>query len=231
MTEIVSGGPGRSATAADRPPVRWAEVALGVGLNFIPIFGVLFWGWSPFALIFLYWLENVVIGARSLASMLVSGFAHGGPVGAVGAGALGAFFTVHYGMFCFVHGTLVVALFKDAPGVGVVNSPFDLLGAAKALFASQGNLVVGLASILLWQAAIFVLFLMRGEAAKTTPSKIMNAPYGRIIILHVTIIFGGFLLMSLGWPIAGVVLLGLFKTLADVWPALGLDVKPKKRAA
>jgi hypothetical protein len=38
------------------------------------------------------------------------------------------------------------------------------------------------------------------------------APYGRVVVLHMTIIFGGFVVLSLGQPVAAVALLALLKT-------------------
>ena len=40
----------------------WGEVAIVILLNIVPLIGVTFWGWSVFALVFLYWIENLVIG-------------------------------------------------------------------------------------------------------------------------------------------------------------------------
>jgi len=41
-----------------------------------------------------------------------------------------------------------------------------------------------------------------------TPLKdLMSAPYGRIVVLHITLIAGGFLIMSLHAPVLGVLLL------------------------
>jgi len=203
----------------ERVPTRpiWPAVAALV-LNLIPVAGVILWGWSAFALIFLYWLENLVIGLRTLASMLASGAANGGP-GLVLAAPLGAFFTVHYGMFCFVHGIFVMTLF----GTGVVNgiSPFALADAAQTLFKTEPGLTMGLLSIVLWQAIQFVLFLLRGDAKTLSPMDLMAAPYPRIVILHVTIIAGGFLLMLLNQPLAGLILLALFKAAFDVADAMG----------
>ena len=34
--------------------------------NAIPVYGVWFWGWNAFALIVLYWLENVIVGVSTL---------------------------------------------------------------------------------------------------------------------------------------------------------------------
>jgi hypothetical protein len=195
---------------------------VALGLNLIPIAGVLFWGWSAFALIFLYWLENLVVGARTLVSMLVSGAAKGGTT-AVAALPLGAFFTVHYGMFCFVHGIFVMVLF----GTGMTgSSPFDLFGAAQVLFKTEPGLTIGLLSITLWQAIRFVLFLLRGDAQTSNPLELMAAPYPRIIVLHITIIFGGFLLTLLNQPLAGVVLLAIIKGAFDVAEAMGKKVGP-----
>ena len=58
-------GEGRALTLAKAGPA-----ALALALNLVPIAGVAFWGWSAFALIFLYWLENVIVGARTAAGIL-----------------------------------------------------------------------------------------------------------------------------------------------------------------
>lgn len=194
----------------------WPLVTV-IALNLIPIIGVLFWGWSAFALIVLYWLENLVVGVRTLASMAANAVLAGG-INGLAAIFVGGFFTVHYGMFCFGHGVFVMALFGgNFPGDSIV----DLSGHVRGLFASQNNLLIGLASIVAWQVVQFVLFIVRGEARTTNALSLMGAPYPRIIILHVTIIFGGFLLMLLNQPLAGIVMLALVKTGFDVAEALG----------
>jgi len=130
----------------------------------------------------------------------------------------GAFFSVHYGLFCFVHGVFVVALFG---GGGAVTDLFDLGGAAQAIFAQHPNLVFGLASVIAWQAVQFIRFLMQGDARDTNPLAQMGAPYPRIIILHLAIIFGGFLLMLLNQPLAGLIVLALVKAGFDIADATG----------
>lgn len=192
-------------------------VAAAVALNLIPIIGVLFWGWSAFALIFLYWLENVVIGVRTLTSMAANAVLAGG-VNALGALFFGAFFTFHYGLFCFVHGSFVVGLFG---GRFAGDSMFDLVKTAQQLFASEPNLLIGFASIVLWQIVQLVLFLARGEAKTTNPMALMAAPYPRIVVLHIAIIFGAFLLMLLNQPVAGILVLALVKMGFDVAEAMG----------
>jgi len=196
-------------------PLPWPAAA-AILLNLIPVFGVLFLGWSAFALIFLYWLENVIIGVRTLVSILANGVM-GGAQG-MAAPFFAVFFTFHYGLFCFVHGTFVVALFGQSamgePSGGVVE-------ATRALLTNQTGILLGFASIAVWQVVQFILFLVRGEVRETNPLTLMASPYPRIIVLHVTIIFGGFLLMLLNQPVAGLVMLALVKMAFDVAEALG----------
>jgi hypothetical protein len=187
-------------------------LVLVVGLNLIPVLGVLFWGWSAFALIILYWLENLIVGVRTLASMLAHAFVSGGATWPAAVG-LGAFFTLHYGIFCFGHGVFVMALFG---GAFYGDSIIDLSGAVRTVFATQSNLLIGFASIVAWQVVQFVLLFVRGEARQTNLLELMGAPYPRIIALHVTIIFGGFVLMAMNLPAGGILILALVKMAYDV---------------
>jgi hypothetical protein len=46
--------------------------------------------------------------------------------------------------------------------------------------------------------------------------KQMFQPYGRLVILHITIIFGAFAVIGLGQPVALVALLVILKTAVDL---------------
>ena len=199
-------------------------LGLVIGLNLIPVIGVLFWGWSAFALIVLYWLENLIVGVRTLASMFANATITGG-ANWLGALFFGAFFTVHYGIFCFGHGIFVMALFG---GSFYGDSIIDLGGAVSKLFATQSNLAIGFASIVVWQVVQFVRFIASGEVRRTNVLELMGSPYPRIIVLHVTIIFGGFLLMLLNQPVGGILVLALVKMAYDVADVLR---DPKKKEA
>ncbi len=201
-------------------------LALVIGLNLIPVIGVLFWGWSAFALIVLYWLENLVIGVRTLASMIANAAVMGG-VNWLGALFFGGFFTLHYGLFCFGHGVFVMSMFG---GSFYGDSVIDLGGAVAALFATQSNLAIGFASIVAWQVVQFVRFLVSGEVRRTNVVELMGAPYPRIITLHIAIIFGGFVLMLLNQPVSGILVLALVKMAYDVAGVLR-DPKPKAESS
>lgn len=201
-------GEGRALTLAKAGPA-----ALALALNLVPIAGVAFWGWSAFALIFLYWLENVIVGARTAAGILGAAVLSGRSIAA--AAGVAGFFCVHYGMFCFVHGIFVVSLF------GGSSSSMDLPQALTTLFSQQTGLAVGFVAIAIWQAVQLVLFLAGEDARAKRPLELMAAPYPRMVILHVTIIFSGLFVLMLNEPMAGLLLLTLIKLGFDVAEALG----------
>ena len=86
--------------------------------NLVPLAGVLFFGWSVFATLLLFWVENVIVGAFNVLRMLVAQ----PQIGAMWAAKLFMipFFTFHYGMFVTVHGIFVLTLFG---GGAVGDSP------------------------------------------------------------------------------------------------------------
>src|SRR6266550_7692789 len=56
-----------------RPPLRLSPSALVlVAPNLVPPAGVLFFGWSVFATLLLFWVENVIVGAFNVLRMLVA---------------------------------------------------------------------------------------------------------------------------------------------------------------
>jgi hypothetical protein len=58
--------------------------------------------------------------------------------------------------------------------------------------------------------------LYRGEFRATTPEAAMLAPFPRLLVLHVTIIIGAFLVAGTGQPIAALALLVLLKIAFDL---------------
>lgn len=179
--------------------------------NLVPLGGVLFLGWEIFPLIFLFWLENVIVGVFNALKLLL--LAPAEPVGWVVKAVMLPFFCFHYGMFCLVHGVFVFVLFGR--GVVEIRGPLEwqhiwsvlvnqhLYWAALALAASHG--------------VSFVLnYLHSGEYRQARLDALMHAPYGRVVVLHVAILGGGFLILSLGSPLGGLILLIVLKIVLDV---------------
>jgi hypothetical protein len=177
--------------------------------NVFPIAGVLFLGWSAFPLVLLYWLENVVVGGFNVAKLLL---AHPREV-AYWAGKLFLvpFFVVHFGMFTYIHGVLVVALLGPKG-----TQPFDMLGTVPPLIRANhlGWAVVGL--LVSHGLSFFWNYLKNGEYQRASLNSLMMQPYGRVMVLHFTVLFGGWIVMTLGSPLLALVLLVVLKTAADV---------------
>ncbi len=223
----------KNANIPSRKP-KIAAIGVAVFLNLIPIIGVLFWGWSAFALLLLYWLENVVIGARTALEMIATGIVTHAMAPMAYVFFIG-FFCIHYGIFCFGHGTFLVSMFESDTS-RAAQGLFDLPATVIAIMRAQPNILWGLASIVLWQIVKLIVFIASGQTARTPVLALMAAPYPRIIILHLTILAGGFLLIAFNEPMAGLVALALLKTAFDVAEArhlgedragiLGIGLKP-----
>ena len=187
--------------SSKRRPVLLSATAL-VAANLVALAGVLAGGWRVFDVLMLFWAENVVIGLLNLARMGMVSLRRetGGP-------AMAAFFCVHYGLFTLVHGVFLVTLFGP-PGA----SPLD--GFA---FLAAPALAWPLAALAASHGLSFLLnFVMGGEMDRTSLGRLMSAPYGRVVILHVTIIFGGFAVAASGAPILALGLLVVLKILVDL---------------
>ena len=199
---------------------RLIDMALAVVSAAIVAYGVLVLGWSVFVVIALFWFENVIIGVFNVAKMLTSGARIGG-YGLIAALALATFFSVHYGMFAVGHGVLVVSLLGQT----------ELGGSSSGLFAPLGRMLDYLladrdgwfaaAGIAMLQAAAFCRWWAATRAQRALQPALlpalMFAPYGRIIILHITIIVSGILVAMLKLPILGALLLVALKLVFDIF--------------
>jgi hypothetical protein len=201
---------------------RRLDTALALASAAVIAWGVLGLAWSVFTVMALFWFENVVIGALNVLRMLVSGARIGG-AGIVGAVAMATFFTVHYGMFTAVHGVFVVMLF-GMPELGrqAMDGGFygPLGNMMQTLFGDREGWLA-IAAIVTVQVASFVQWAMATRELPTPLKELMGAPYGRIVVLHITLIAGGFLIMSLKAPELGVLLLVALK--------LGYDLMSLRR--
>ncbi len=180
-----------------------------VALNLVPLVGVIFWGWQSFDLIFLYWMENVVIGIFTVGRMVVRRYGH--PIELAYPLFLAPFFALHYGGFSWGHGTFVLALFapEEAQNTALFDAVFVVLQSEQMLLALAALVVI---QLLDWRRDI-----NRYGLGADSLKDLMTKPYRRIVVLHLTIIGSGFALGALDEPLAGLVLLVALKTVFDVW--------------
>jgi len=194
-----------------------------IAVNALPIFGVLFLGWEVFAVLLLYWAENVVLGVYNILRMALAPVAN--PAEHIGKLFMIPFFAVHYGGFTAVHGIFVFAIFgKDRaidPGRTTWPCFFAFLQmlvntVRDALNAAPGVSLMFLALFISHGVSFVQNYLIKGERHSLNPQMLMMQPYKRIVILHVTILFGGGLAMLLGSPIPILILLIALKTAVDI---------------
>ena len=188
-----------------RDPVAWAILAV----DLFPIWAVLTLGWGAAPLVFLYWLENVIIGAVTLAKMIATS-AKEHIIGVLGILFIGPFFVFHYGMFCFVHGIFVSAFANmDSSSAVGFPSPVGLIHEALLSGASMPTFVLAIIAV---QIFLFVQdYILRGEYRETSVEKEMMKPYGRVIVLHIAIFAGAFAMAALGEPMWGMLALILLR--------------------
>jgi Family of unknown function (DUF6498) len=179
--------------------------------NLVPVAGVFLLGWEIFPLMFLFWSENVIIGVINVLKMLTAN--PESPSSWAAKLFLIPFFCVHYGMFTFVHGVLVMGLFGGGfkPGTGFP-TPETFWNTAHDNYL--GWAILGLA---VSRGISFATnYLGSGEYQRASLPQLMQQPYGRIVVLHLAILFGGFLMLALHSPVWGLLLLVALKITLDL---------------
>lgn len=194
--------------------------------NMIPLFGVVFLNWDAFYVVLLYWAENLVIGFYNILKMAFAAVPH--PIAHLGKLFLIPFFTVHFGGFTAVHGFFVLAIFHKDQGPGrliegdawpcffvFVQLLFNVARYMYSIIPSQVRLSI-LALFASHGISFVYNYLLKREYMSINPGKLMASPYGRVVVMHIAILTGGFLTMALGSPAALLVVLVVLKILLDV---------------
>jgi len=224
------------AEALQRPS-SWVLIAANLGL----IVAVIAWDWKVFDIVFLYWVENLVIGGINVLKMLAANpgseslttlvdglkgnlspdrasqfqakMASSGISKVSGATKLFLipFFIIHYGMFCYGHGVFVFAMFSETSAAGTGQE------AANGWGLLNSGMLFAIGILTASHLFSFVRnFIGAGEYKRTHPATLMMRPYGRIVALHITIILGAFMTMAFGSPLGLLVILVMLKTSVDL---------------
>lgn len=194
------------------------SIAVLIVMNLVPIAGVLFFDWDIAALVILYWSENLIIGFYNIVRMMV--------VAGTGAILPGLFFSIHYGGFCAVHGFFIMSLLLDVqPSMSGESWPLFLVFLQLLVNVVQELLntvpqawLIGFVGLAISHGySFFANFIGGQERQRATLGKLMTAPYPRILVMHLTVIAGGFAITAMGQPLALLVTLVAVKTLADIY--------------
>ena len=173
-----------------------------IAANLIVLFGAVYFEWNVFTIMFLFWAETAVIGFYSIIKLI--------KIAGIASIALIPFFILHFGGFMAGHAIFIFGFFRPDAFSGGSFVSLDIL-------REQVLLVWPMLGVLLVSHgySFFKNYLGNKEYKGTDIGEQMFAPYKRIIIMHVTIIFGGFLTMLFQAPILSLVLLVALKTIAD----------------
>ena len=211
-----------------------ASVWFLVVANLFPLAGVFLWDWDLYFLMVLYWSESALVGFFGIVSIIFET--------RILSVLLVPFFCVHFGMFMFIHFIFITFLFGPAWAKPLRLSETQILSR---LFWEQGLWVPVLFLFISHAASFFINRLkllnqssqepdpaLPEEAAaklpapaanfvrkfvRVPPKDLMAAPYRRVVIMHITIIFGAMLAAAFHSNKAAFVLMILLKIGADLF--------------
>jgi hypothetical protein len=172
--------------------------------NLVPVLGVVLLNWDLFSVLFFYWLESAVVGIFNIPKMLMAKRTEpaklpGNSISPKTRKLSGIiFFFVHYSLFMLGHGLFIFVVF----------SPVRI---------DAFMIIIGLLSFAASHGISFVTnFIGKKEYERVTLSQQMVAPYKRIVIMHLSIIFCGFLINIFSAPVVTLIFLILAKIAIDV---------------
>ena len=232
-TKVMPGGPAA-------PPLLSPATLILLAANLLPLAGVLFWGWDAFVILVLYWFETAIIGFWTIVRVATAsrdalgGITMTGTTRTPSPFGLALFFVAHAGIFMGVHFAFLWALFSG-----------HWASRIHGLREFVEKLIIGTD---LW-IPLLVLFLARGivsfyaaigvrlqrwinpqRPVRTRPAPsdsiaraIVGGFYARIIVMHVAILFGGFL--SFFGSIAPLIILIAIKTAVDLGMHFAFDLR------
>lgn len=188
--------------------------------NLLPMIGVLFLSWDAGMILILYWVENFIVGAYTLPRILMASGPPPAPGSVIGgtplAGRIGValFFIVHYGGFWLGHGVfafLIAGQITDGHA-SPTDDGWGFWIAVAAMFVFQG--------IQFWQS-----WIQPRAWVNATPGGEMFKPYGRVAVLHLTVLLGAFGLHAIGAPTWTMLLLCVGKMILELGAVAGFKLR------
>jgi len=191
--------------------------------NLVPLAGVVFFQWDAVLVLALFWIENLIIGLFTVAKMLAVTFIAKERKGLL----LSLFFIFHYGLFCSVHGRLLIDLLTLPPPTytdyfsAVKFGLFEVMLEGLAVMLKfidelAPEIWLGIAALSISRLGSFIEnFILRGGVFTVRINKLMSQPYSQIVVMHVGLILGALLLQHLGSPVWLLALIVALKMVID----------------
>ena len=174
--------------------------------NCIPILGVLFFGWDLFSILLLYWSETAIIGVFSIIKISYQY--------KKSALFLVPFFMVHFGLFMFGHLIFIVQIFAyhyDASNGKGLPIP-DLY----PILSNSSWLILPFALLFISHFISFIINYINKKEYLNKNANSMFAPYGRVVIMHLSIMFGGLFSQIFHNNSFSLIILVVLKTTVDL---------------
>lgn len=175
-----------------------------IAANLVPVAGSAFFGWNLSDVMVLYWAESAIVGFFNVCKIIV--------IGRWAALFAAPFFIGHFGGFMAVHFLFIYTIFVE-PSQAAVSSGGDLAQVA-ALFTGLWPALLALFASHAF--SFFANFMGRREYVGRKVNDQMGEPYGRIVFMHLVLIFGGGLAMVLGNPAPVILIVIALKIFFDV---------------
>jgi hypothetical protein len=200
-------------------------VALLIGFNLVPLAGVLWLGWNLVLILALYWVENGIVGVLNILKILwaegtraPTGWTmNGRPISEKSRGYVAGFFSFHYGLFWVVHGVFVFTLIP-----AIINDPSIGPGGTIAAPLADPGIDVGVLALgaigltISHGVSLWTNYIGRGEYKVLSAAQVMTQPYGRLVVMHLTILLGAVVSIFLGTPVGSLLVLIVGKTALDL---------------
>ena len=182
-----------------------------IGANVITIASVFLFDYRVFDILVLFWLETAIIGFYALLKFWTVNLKENSTITALTYSIpLTIFFIFHFGIFMMVHLVFISVLFSNvAVEDGFSNIRIDIMGFVSKLILPLGALFIS------HGFSFIVNFLYKGEYKTYDEGMLMVQPYKRVVVMHLTIIFSGFVILPFGSGVA-VVILSLIKFIIDI---------------
>ncbi len=230
MSNLMNGPTNESRPTGASGFSRLATVSL-VASNLVPLGGVLLAGWGTFPILLLFSLENIVIGFYNVLRMRKSSCdlakLRQTSTGIHNKHGLIVFFCMHYGGFVLGHLLFVVIIFGvvfSGPEAGsgpteMVETTWGSVHPGFFRLVKEDWAGIGLALLGLFAShgvSYWKNFLGRAEYKRVTTNDLVMHLYGRIVIMHVTILLGAWAVGAAGTRVAALAILVVLK--------IGLDL-------
>lgn len=168
---------------------------------------------APYAILFGYFLETLIIGVFNVFKMVAASRYDGS---GKSIGFLVLFFMFHYGMFVAIQ-SLFVFVIVGIDGQTFIKEPFHIIENYRGILSLEGMTYV-LPILIGTQLVKFIFdFMLPQKHLEFAAYEIMYKPYVRIVIQQFTVIIAFFFfILFVDATLTATLLLILFKSLIDI---------------